>query len=331
MPVNICVLGDRAYYERILPSNPYLASERCLFLGRAATNDEVVTAMPDAEILLVDAIATVDADLIGRLPNLKLINSEGVAYDKIDLACARERGVFVCNNHGMNAGAVAEQTIMLMIGLLRGVVTGDAAVRSGRQIDAKMRGMREGITDLADCTVGLVGLGAIGQATAARLRAFRCRALYTGRARKEAALEQELGVEYLPLEQMLPQCDFVSLHCAVTPQTRGLVDAGFLAQMRPGAYLVNTARGEIVDNDALVDALVTGHLGGAGLDVVYPEPVLLDNPLLNMPAEAARKVLFSPHVGGITTGSMRRGQAHMWDNVARIERGERPTCVVNGL
>lgn len=331
MPINICVLGDRAYYERILPSNPYLASKHCLFLGRTATNDDIVASMPNAEILLVDAIATVDASLIERLPNLKLINSEGVGYDKIDLACAREHGVFVCNNHGMNAGAVAEQTIMLMIGLLRGVIEGDAAVRAGRQIDVKMRGMREGITDLADCTVGLVGLGAIGQATAARLRAFGCRVLYTGRARKEAALEKELSVEYLPLEKMLPRCDFVSLHCAVTPETTGLVNAEFLAQMRPGAYLVNTARGEIVDNAALVDALVAGTLGGAGLDVVYPEPVLPNNPLLNLPEEASRKILFSPHVGGITTGSMRRGQTHMWENVARVERGERPDCVVNGL
>lgn len=331
MSIAICVLGDRAYYERILPSNPYLASESCLFLGRAATNDEVVTAMPEAEVLLVDAIATVDADLIERLPRLKLINSEGVGFDKIDLVCAREHGVYVCNNHGMNAGAVAEQTILLMLGLLRGVIEGDAAVRDGRQIDIKMRGMREGITDLADCTIGLVGLGAIGQATAARLKAFGCRVLYTGRSRKDAELETRLGVEYLPLEEMLPLCDFVSLHCAVTPETRGLVDEAFLARMRLGAFLINTARGEIVDNAALVDALVEGRLGGAGLDVVYPEPVLPDNPLVNLPPTAARKVLFSPHVGGITTGSMRRGQAHMWENIARVERGERPDCVVNGL
>lgn len=331
MSVNICVLGDRAYYERILPGNPYLSSENCLFLGRAATNDDIVAAMPNAEILLVDAIATVDSNLIERLPNLRLINSEGVGYDKIDLACAKEHGVFVCNNHGMNAGAVAEQTIMLMIGLLRGVVEGDAAVRSGHQIDVKMRGMREGITDLADCTVGLVGLGSIGQATATRLRSFGCRVLYSGRTRKSPELEAHLAVEYMPLQEMLPLCDFVSLHCAVTPQTTGLVDAGFLAHMRPGSYLINTARGEIVNNEALVDALASGHLGGAGLDVVHPEPVLLDNPLLHLPEEAARRILFSPHVGGITTGSMRRGQAHMWENVARIEHGERPTCVVNGL
>lgn len=331
MPVKICVLGDKAYYERILPDNPYLTSDDCLFLGHDATDDEVVAAMPDAEVLLVDAITPVTANLIERLPNLRLVNSEGVAFDKIDLACAAAHSVYVCNNQGMNAGAVAEQTILLMLGLLRGVVPGDAAVRAGRQMEVKMRGMRDGIADLADCTVGIVGLGCVGRATAERLRAFGTRVVYTGRTRKDPALEAELGVSYVGLDEMLPQCDFVSIHCAVTPQTTGMVDDAFLARMRPDAYLVNTARGEIVDNDALARALVAGTIAGAGLDTVYPEPVTTDNVLLNLPPEAAGRILFSPHVGGITTGSMRRGQAHMWDNVARIERGERPTCIVNGL
>jgi phosphoglycerate dehydrogenase-like enzyme len=331
MSINICVLGEKAYYERILPNNPYLDLPTTVFLGRAATNDQIVAAMPDAEVLLADAIAVVDADLIDRLPQLKLINSEGVAFNHFDCAAAAERGVFVCNNRGMNAGAVAEQTVLLMLGLLRGVVAGDAAVREGRQMEVKMRGMREGITDLADCTVGLVGLGAIAQATATRLGAFGCRVLYTGRSRKDAALEERLGVTYAPRDELLASCDFVSVHCAVTPETRHMVNDAFLAAMRPGSFLINTARGELVDNDALVRALVSGHLGGAGLDTVAPEPVTTDNPLLNLPAEVGARVLFSPHVGGITTGSMRRGQAHMWDNVARVERGERPTEIVNGL
>lgn len=331
MPIKICVLGEKAYYERILPDNPYLAGDSCLFLGHDATDDEVVAAMPDAEVLLVDAITPVTANLIERLPKLRLVNSEGVAFDKIDLESAAAHGVYVCNNQGMNAGAVAEQTILLMLGLLRGVVAGDAAVRAGRQMEVKMRGMRDGIADLADCTVGIVGLGCIGQATAERLEAFGTHVVYTGRTRKDPALEAELGVSYVALDEMLPQCDFVSIHCAVTPQTTGMVDDAFLAKMRPDAYLVNTARGEIVDNGALARALVAGTLAGAGLDTVYPEPVTTDNVLLNLPPEAAGRILFSPHVGGITTGSMRRGQTHMWDNVARIERGERPTCIVNGL
>ena len=329
--MKICVLGDKAYYKRILPDNGRIDSPDVVFLGRGATNDEVVAAMPDAQILIADAIAEVNADLIERLPKLVLIQSEGVSYNSFDCACAAERGVFVCNNAGMNSGAVAEQAILLMLGLLRSVATSDAAVRQGRQMEVKMRFMREGITDLADCTVGLVGMGAIAQATAARLTAFGCRVLYANRSRKSAELEGRLGVEYMGLDDLLASSDIVSLHCAVTPETTGMVDAGFLAKMREGSYLVNTARGQLVDNEALACALESGHLAGAGLDTVYPEPVELSNPLLHLSQEAARRVLFSPHLGGITTGSMRRGQAHMWENVAAVEAGQRPTCIVNGL
>lgn len=330
-PVKICILGDKAYYKRILPDNTRLDSPDVVFLGRDATNDEVVAAMPDTQILMADAIATIGADLIDRLPQLRLIQSEGVSYNSFDCACAAERGIFVCNNAGMNSGAVAEQTILLMLGLLRSVATSDAAVRQGRQMDVKMHFMREGITDLADCTVGLVGMGAIGQATAARLRTFGCRVLYANRSRKPAELEETLGIEYAELDELLAESDIVSLHCAVTPETYDMADEDFLAKMCQGSYLVNTARGQLVNNEALAQALESGHLAGAGLDTVHPEPVELSNPLLQLSPQASRRVLFSPHLGGITTGSMRRGQAHMWDNVARLEAGERPTCIVNGL
>ena len=330
-PLTIAILGDEAAYRRLLPDNPWLGSERCVFLGRDASIEDVLASAPDADVILSDVVAPVPAALIEGLPRLRLINSEGVGFDRIDCAAAADRGV-VCNNQGMNAGAVAEQTVLLMLGLLRSVISGDAAVRDGRQMEAKMAGMRRGITDLADCTVGLVGLGCIGQAVASRLRAFGTRVVYGGgHGRKDAALEAELGVTYLPLDELLATCDFVSLHCAVTPETTGMVDAAFLAKMRPGAYLVNTARGELVDNEALAAALTAGRLAGAGLDTVAPEPVTADNPLVNLPAEVAERVLFSPHVGGITTGSLRRGQIHMWENVGRIKRGERPTCVVNGI
>lgn len=329
--MKICILGDKGYYQRILPDNRRIDSPDVVFLGRAATNDEVIAAMPDAQILIADAIAQVDADLIGRLPQLRLIQSEGVSYNSFDCQAAAERGVYVCNNAGMNAGAVAEQTILLMLGLLREVAVLDAAVRQGRQMEQKMRCMREGVTDLADCTVGLIGMGSIAQATAARLAAFGCRVLYTNRSRKSAELEARLGVEWAEMDDLLACSDIVSLHCSVTPQTTGMVDAAFLARMRQGAYLVNTARGQLVDNAALAQAIASGHLAGAGIDTLYPEPFEPDDPMLTLPPEVSGRVLFSPHIGGVTTGSMRRGQAHMWANVAALEAGQRPTCIVNGL
>ncbi len=331
--MKIVVLGDKATYRTAIPDNPYLDSPDCHFLGRTATNDEVVAACPDAEVLMFDAIKVVDADLIGRLPRLRMMCSEGVGFNGVDIEAATRAGILVCNNHGGNAGAVAEQAILLMLSLLRHLPQWDAQVRAGHQMDVKRKCLANGtITDLADCCVGLIGMGDIAQAVAARLAPFGSRVLYHSRRRRPAELEDRLGIEWVEdVDRLLAQADIVSLHCAATPQTANMVDDGFLARMRAGSYLVNTARGELVDSAALARALEAGAIAGAGLDTVAPEPVTPDNPLLNLSERAQGRVVFSPHIGGITSGSIRRMQLHMWENVARLERGERPDGIVNGL
>lgn len=328
--MRILTIGGRDKYERLDPEDLRKAGDSIVFVPRDATVKQAVDACPDAEVLFIDAISPATAELMDALPKLRMICSEGVAYDKIDCKAAAERGIYVTNNAGGNAGAVAEQAILLMLGLLRRVTWGNAAVRAGGQIEAKSAVFAHGEDDLMDLTVGIIGMGAIGQALARRLAPFGCRLVYTSGHRK-VALEKELGIEWMELPELLGVSHIVSLNCAVTPETAGMVDEGFLTSMREGSYLVNTARGELVDNDALAYALESGHLAGAGLDTVAPEPVTLDNPLLNLSDEALARVLFSPHVGGITTGALRRLQRHMWENVYALERGERPTCVVNGL
>ena len=328
--MKILAISDRAKYERMDPEDLKAAGDSIVFVPIDASVADAVSAQPDAEVILADAISPVSAELIAALPKLRMICSEGVAYNKIDCAAAAGRGVYVTNGAGMNAGAVAEQAILLMLGLLRKVTWGDCAVRAGKQIEAKNMVFANGEDDLMDMTVGIVGLGAIGKALAARLVPFGCRVIYTSRHRKKDA-EDELGIEWLGLLDLLVQSDIVILNCAVTPETTGMVNDGFLAAMKSGSYLINTARGDLVNNEALARALESGHLAGAGLDTVAPEPVTSDNPLLNLSDRAAGCVLFSPHVGGITTGSLRRLQRHMWANVHALERGERPTCVVNGI
>lgn len=330
--MRVVVMGDREAYRAALPDNPLLDSPDTVFVGRSAGAEELARACPDAEALLFDAIARVDAQMIAALPRLRLMCSEGVGYEGVDLQAAREAGVFVCNNHGGNAGAVAEQAVLLMLGVLRNVAPWDEAVRQGRQMQVKLDCLKTGrIRDLANCTVGLVGMGDIAQATAARLAAFGARVLYWSRTRCPARLEEGLGVSWATMDDLLARCDLVSLHVPSTPQTRGMVDDGFLARMRPGSYLINTARGDLVDSAALARALEVGAIAGAGLDTVAPEPVEADNPLLGLSPKAADRLLLSPHIGGITAGSMRRMQAHMWENVRRVERGERPDGIVNGL
>ena len=144
-------------------------------------------------------------------------------------------------------------------------------------------------------------------------------------------MEAELGVTYLPLEELFSACDVLSLHCAVNDQTRGMVNEALLERVKPGAILVNTARGDLVDNLAVRRALIQGRLGGIAMDTLAPEPTPADHPLVDLPPEVRDKVVYSPHLGGITGGSFRRGHARMWNNVRLLLEGNRPECVVNGL
>lgn len=329
--MKILIKGDPARYERYSPGLEIQKTSQILFLPRNADEETVMKNGSDAEVLFVDAISPVSGSLIRRMTNLKLIHSEGVAFDAIDTETARDCGVYVCNNKGANADAVAEQTIFLMLALLRSGIAGDAAVRSGRQIEMKEKRMVEGITELGDCTVGLIGLGDIGMAVAKRLLSFGCRLCYYSPHRKSPEIESAYSLTYLPLNKLAAVSDLVSLHASVTAESRGMIDERFLSRMKRSAYLINTARGDLVDNLALRAALIQGLIAGAGLDTVSPEPVTADNPLVDLPESCRDKVIFSPHLGGITTGSFRRMHRTLWENAARISRGEKPVNIVNGL
>ena len=318
--MKIVILGAEARYRAYQPAMPFIQQQELVFLDKDST-----------EVLFVDAITVVSAALMEHMPCLRLIHSEGVAFDRIDLSAARERGIYVCNNKGCNAGAVAEQTVLLILMLLRHALEGDEAVRAGRQMEMKERCMVEGITELSACKVGLVGFGDIARAAAERLVPFGCELYYYTKHRRLPEEEKKYHVTYLPLEELAEKSDIVSLHCAVTEETRNLVDAALLRRMKPTAYLINTARGDLVDNEALRQALLEGRIAGAGLDTLSPEPVPAGHPLTALPPEVQRKVVLAPHLGGITEASFRRAHAHMWRNVEHLAAGERPDNIVNGL
>ena len=331
LSVKIVILGAEARYRAYQPAMPFIQQQELVFLDKDSTEAEILAAGADAEVLFVDAITVVSAALMEHMPCLRLIHSEGVAFDRIDLSAARERGIYVCNNKGCNAGAVAEQTVLLILMLLRHALEGDEAVRAGRQMEMKERCMVEGITELSACKVGLVGFGDIARAAAERLVPFGCELYYYTKRRRLPEEEKKYHVTYLPLEELAEKSDIVSLHCAVTEETRNLVDAALLRRMKPTAYLINTARGDLVDNEALRQALLEGRIAGAGLDTLSPEPVPAGHPLTALPPEVQRKVVLAPHLGGITEASFRRAHAHMWRNVEHLAAGERPDNIVNGL
>ena len=214
--MKIVILGAEARYRAYQPAMPFIQQQELVFLDKDSTEAEILAAGADAEVLFVDAITVVSAALMEHMPCLRLIHSEGVAFDRIDLSAARERGIYVCNNKGCNAGAVAEQTVLLILMLLRHALEGDEAVRAGRQMEMKERCMVEGITELSACKVGLVGFGDIARAAAERLGPFGCELYYYTKHRRLPEEEKKYHVTYLPLEELAEKSDIVSLHCAVT-------------------------------------------------------------------------------------------------------------------
>ncbi len=329
--MKILVLGPKDRYDAYLPDfAPSLGAE---LIFNPPGGDPLTTARanPDAEIIFVDAITDVGPALMDALPKLKMIHSEGVAYNCIDCAAAKARGVYVCNNKGCNAASVAEHTIMLMLMALRYGIPGHNAVIEGRQIQMKQQAIAARRPGLFQCAVGLVGFGDTAQATARRLRAFGCPLYYYTAHRRPAEVEADFGVTYLPLEELAARCDIVSLHCAVTPETTGMVDAAFLARMKPTAVLVNCARGALVDNQALRDALVEGRLACAALDTIEPEPTPGDHILVALPPEARDRAVYSSHLGGSSGGAFQTAHTNMWSNAKLILEGKHPNNVVNGL
>ena len=293
--------------------------------------EEYLRQAGDADFIIVDAITTISDELILQMPNLLVIHSEGVAFNAIDLKAADECGVYVCNAKGMNAMAVAEQAVLLMVGMLRNMVVNDAAVRNGHQIETKEGYMQNGnLYELADCSVGLVGFGDIAQKTAHLLKAYGVKEIYYyKRHRLDPEQEQQFGVQYRELDDLLASSRIVSLHLPVTDATMHMADHDFFAKMQPGSYLVNTARGELVDDAALIEVLKSGHLAMAGLDTLDHEPVLKDHPLLNQPRSIASRLLLSPHIGGITAASFYRGYAMIDEDLWLAAQGQEHKQVVN--
>ena len=260
----------------------------------------------------IDALAIVgeriDDETLDLFPNLRLVANYGVGYDSVDVEACAARGVVVTNTPGVLTAATADLAFALLLAVRRRIVVVDRAVRErhwrGGWADPEFLGR-----DVSDSTLGIVGFGRIGRAVAHRASAFGMRVLQHSR-RSE-------GEDWRPLEELLAEADAVTLHVPLTPETRGLLDAERLALLRDGACLVNTARGQIVDEDALVRELVSGRID-AGLDVFAHEPEVPPE-LLGLP-----NVVLTPHVGSATAETREAMTRVLVDNVLAVERGERP-------
>ena len=272
--------------------------------------DEVGTR-PDVEVLAMVG-ELVGATVLARFPALRLVANYGVGYDGIDVAACAARGVAVTNTPGVLDAATADLAFALVLAVRRRVVEGDRRVREGRWAGGWAEGEVLG-DEVSGATIGIVGLGRIGRAVARRARGFDMRILFAQRHDSEAAAE--VGAERRELDKLLAEADVVTLHVPLTDATRRLIDARRLGLLKDGACFVNTARGAIVDEAALVAELVSGRIR-AGLDVFANEPVVPPE-LVALP-----NVVLTPHVGSATAGTREAMTRVLVDNIQALERGD---------
>ena len=258
----------------------------------------------------------IDASVIAAADGLKVIARYGVGSDRVDVAAATQRGIVVTNTPGANSTAVAELTIGLMLALARRICQANQAVRSGQW--PRISGV-----SLAGKTVGLVGFGSIGREVARRLSAFGCRVLVAD-PYVSPGVVSGCGAGLMSLDEILPVSDFVCLHAAATPATTGMVNESFLRKMKHGAYLVNTARGELIDEAAVGHAIESGRLRGVALDCFRKEPPGTEHPLLRLP-----QVIVTPHTGAHTDEAVNAMGRMALDACLAVLRGQRPAHVVN--
>ena len=292
-------------------------------LVRAAAGSPAYdAALADAGYLVGFVDGLVDEALYRAAPRLRLIQLLSAGYDRADIAAARRAGVPIANNGGANAVAVAEHALLLMLAVCRRLPLQHDNVRSGRWRGNETPRVHE----LRGRTLGLVGLGTIGKKTARLARAFGMTVQYYDVARLDEDAEDALGVRFRLLGEILRSSDIVSLHLPLNPATRHLIGARELALLKPTAVLVNTSRGPVVDEAALVEALRAGRIFGAGLDVFDKEPPEADNPLFSLD-----NVVLTAHLAGPTVESSTARLRNAFDNVERVERGAPPLWVIPEL
>jgi phosphoglycerate dehydrogenase-like enzyme len=294
-------------------------------MARDAGADERLAKFAQADFLMGSWVTTTvkltAADFQALSGHCKLLQLMSAGYEHIDLDLAERHGIPVAHFGGSNATVVAEHTIMLMLVLSRQLIQLNAGVKSGawrvgEPVLRELRGRR----------VGLVGVGYIGREVAARLRPFGTETVYFSRSRLDSGTEDQLGVRYVGLDELLSTSDIVSLHVALTSKTRGMIGARELALIKPDAILINTSRGPIVDEAALASALERGELGGAGLDVLEQEP-----PDLSATWLQRENVICTPHNAGSSNEVWRRVVETCFANIERVARGEPPQHLARRL
>ena len=319
MPHDVLCLRPEADFTRAGVTPPaHLA-----IAYRKPDHPQLGAAIREARALVIPAVG-------GKLPgslfensSVKLVQVTGAGVDRLDEAAMKKLGIPVANVPGGSNSAVAEYAVACAILLIRRMAWADMEIREANYVSFRGRMVADNLPGLEGLTVGVVGLGTVGYAVAEAFRRFGCEIVYFDPAPRDEAAAK-IGAKALPLDELLKVADVVTLHVPLLPTTRSMISAQRLSLMKPGAVLIQASRGGIVNETALAAVLNSGRLGGAAVDVYSVEPPDTDNPLFALEGEAAHRVLFTPHVAGVTRQASANLFREAWANVERTLKGEAP-------
>ncbi len=292
---------------------------------RAHDDPELPALMGTARALLIGAVGPRLPAALFENSTVKMVQVTGAGVDRVDEPTLKRLGIAVCNVPGGSNYAVADYTVTAASVLLRRFAWGDSEIRAGNYVKFRARMITENLASLDGLVVGVVGLGTVGLAVAQAFHQKGCMITYFDPAPRNPDAIAAIGAKSVTFDELLRTSDVVTLHVPLLPATKGLIGNAQLATMKPGAILIQAARGGVVDETALAEHLASGHLGGAAVDVYSQEPPPPDNPLFTLQGDGGRRLLLTPHIAGVTRQSIAVLHRTSWDNVERVlVRGEAP-------
>ena len=297
---------------------------------RDSSEDEACQTVVGASVILLPPIRHINRKILKAAKGVKLIQVISVGYDFIDIEAATELQIPVANNPGYATSSVAEHTLMFMLMLLKKGLRLHEMGNTKQWTLSEKQGFWDQVWELRGKTLGILGLGSIGKEVARLASVFRPEIIYFKRTRLSEEEEKELGVEFCSLDDLLVRSDILSIHVPLTDETRGMIGRGEIAKMKSGAILLNLARGEVIDEEALAEAVLEGRLSGVGTDVLIENRrgnvVETPSPLLDL-----ENVMITPHMAGPTKEARERSQRQATDNILRVLGGEKPLHLINDV
>jgi phosphoglycerate dehydrogenase-like enzyme len=325
MSIDVLCLRPEADFKRVGALPP----ESLKIAYRAPSDEDVAVLMKEARVVVIPAVGPKLPNALFENTSVKFVQVTGAGLDRLDLNYLSQRGIGVANVPGGSNEAVAEYAVTTATVLLRGLLWADTEIRKGNYREFRARMITDNLQGLDGLTVGIIGFGVTGVAVASAFQKRGCLIFYYDPAPRDPSTAEAVGAKPCSMEDLFQLADVVTLHVPLLPETTGMIGRRELAMMKDGAILIQGSRGGVVDEPALAEALQSGKLGGAAADVYSTEPPAADNPLFALKGEAAHRILFTPHIAGVTRQSAAYLFRTAWRNVERAMGGkETPLYIV---